>query len=143
MARERHERARVGEHSDKPAEEAVVRKRVELPLDSLFLIEEPPAAAELNFAGRFSVLKAADRGGENKIVDGIVVVDDRFRQRVFLLEQVEIFAQGFGLRPIADVVVAGVGAERLGRAGVYVAQSAEVQLLRPILFGVETAEETA
>ena len=66
-----------------------------------------------------------------------------FGQRVFLVEQVEIFAERFGLRPIADVVVAGVGAECLRRACVYVAQRAEMQLLRPILFGVEAAEEQA
>ena len=54
-------------------------KRVQLPLDPFLLIQKPPAAPELNLARRRAVLKAADRRRERKIVDRIVVVDDRAR----------------------------------------------------------------
>ena len=54
---------------------------------------------------------------------------------------VEVVAEHIGLGPIADGVVAAVAANRLERARVRVAARAEVQLFRPALLGVETAEE--
>ena len=90
MARERHERTRIGEHADEARKKAVVGKSVELPLDGFLLIEKPPAAAKLDFPGDGAVLKISDGAGKNVIVGGIEVVDDRFGQRLFAGEQVEI-----------------------------------------------------
>src|SRR5215470_4710742 len=136
MAWERHEAARVGEHADEAGEQPVVRKGVKLPLDGFFLVEEPPAAAELNFPWGDAVLEGTERGGEYIVVGGIEIVEDHFRQRVFAMEQVEIFVERFGLRPIADGVESGVGADFSQRAGVNTAKSAEMELLGPAAVGV-------
>ena len=122
-------------------EQAVVRQRVQLPLHRFLLIEEPPAAAELDLARDAAVLEIPDHRRERVVVGRVQVVDDRLRQRVVLLEAIEIPAERVNLRQIADRVVAGVAAERLQRARVRVAARAEVQLLRPALLGVEMAEE--
>jgi len=49
-----------------------------LPLNGFLLIEEPPGAAELNLSGDCAVLKISNGGGEDIIVSGIEIVDDRF-----------------------------------------------------------------
>ena len=46
------ERSAIGQHADEAAQKAEVRQRNELLLDAVLLIQEPPGAAELHFAGR-------------------------------------------------------------------------------------------
>ena len=60
---------------------------------------------------------------------------------MFALERVEVVSKGLALWPVADGVEAGVRADFAQRPGVGVAVSADMQLLGPALFGVETAEE--
>ena len=108
---------------------------------ALLLIEEPPAAAELNLAGDGAVLEVADHRGENVVICRVKVVEHDFRQGVFAVEGVEVAREGAGLREVADRVHSGVGAAALEQAGVVVTQGTEVKLLCPTAFGVEAAEE--
>ena len=71
MARIRHERARVCDHADESRQQARIRKRLDLPVDAVLLIEEPPCAAVLNLPRRFSILEASDQAGEWKGVGRI------------------------------------------------------------------------
>ena len=105
------------------------------------MIEKPPGAAELNFAGDGTVLEISDHGGEEVVITGIQIVENHFGQRVFAIELVEVGAEGFRLRNVGDGIEAGIGAEGLQSAGVDVAKSAEVQLLGPAGLGIELAEE--
>ena len=80
VARIGEKAAGIGEHADEAAEEAEVGEGVDLPLHGLLLIEEPPAAAELHFAGDGAVLEVAEQGAEGVVVGGIEVVDDDLGQ---------------------------------------------------------------
>src|SRR5271165_4497530 len=137
----RHERARVGDHADEAREQAGVRESVELRGDALLLVEEPPGAAKLNFAGTVSILKAAGQGCELKVVGGVQVVQDHLRQGVFPGEQIEVGSEMPGLGEIADGVVTSVCSELAAGRGVHVAQGAQVQLFGPGFFSIEAAEE--
>src|SRR5437868_13264000 len=101
MPRKGHETARVGEHADKTREEAIVGQGIELPLDSLFLIEKPPATAELDFSGRDAVLKGPESSRKDVVVGGVDVIQNRFWQRVFAMQQIEIFVKRLRLWPVA------------------------------------------
>ena len=68
MAREGHERTRIGEHAYEAREKSIVGKSVELPLNGIFLIEKPPAAAKLDFSRDGAVLEISDGAGEHVVV---------------------------------------------------------------------------
>src|SRR5580704_17663054 len=51
MPRKRHERARISEHADETRKQTDIGDGVQLPFDRFFLVEVPPAAAELHFPG--------------------------------------------------------------------------------------------
>jgi len=140
VARVAEEAARVGEHADEPAEQAEVRQGIDLPLHRLLLIEEPPAAAELDFPGDGAVLEITDHGREDVVVGGVQVVEHGARKLPRAIERVEVAPQRAGLRKVADAVESRVGPERLEQPGVVVAQGAEVQLLGPTLGGIPAAE---
>ena len=76
-----------------------VGERVHLPFDPFLLVEKPPRTAELQLARDRTILKIADDGGEDVIVRRVDVVDDGSGQRMLLLQQVEVGAQGGGLLP--------------------------------------------
>ena len=83
--------------------------------------------------GDRAVLEVADHRRERVVVGGVEVVDDHLRQRVLAVEPVEVATERLDLRPVADRVDAGVGAERLQARRVVVAERAEVELLGPAL----------
>ena len=56
------EGARVGQHSDKVAEDGEIGKADELILHSLLVVVEPPSTAVLELAGDFGALERADDG---------------------------------------------------------------------------------
>ena len=85
--------------------------------------------------------KFPGHAGENIIVGGIEIVDDRFRQRILAVEQIEIRGERPPLRPIADRIETGVGSERRHLPRIGVAIGAEVELLGPAFARVEVAEE--
>src|SRR2546422_663727 len=68
MAREGHERTRIGEHADEAREKPVIGKGVKLPLNGIFLIEKPPGAAKLDFSRSGAVLEISDGAGEDVVV---------------------------------------------------------------------------
>lgn len=140
MAGEAHEAAAVGEHADEAAEEAEIAEGVDLPLHAFFLIDEPPATAELHFAGRGAVGVVAGHGAEDVVGGGIDVVEDGFRQCVLGVETVEEAGEGFGLGPVADAVAADIGTDLAGEAAVVVAHGAEVELHGPAFGGVQAAD---
>lgn len=141
VAGKAHETAGIREHTDESGEEAACGKGVELGFDALFLIEEPPPAAELDFSGDGSVLEIADKCGGGVIVCWIQVVKNRARECAFAVEAVEIGGKRFDLPPIADGVESGVRTNRAESAGVGVSERAEVELFGPVFFRVETAKE--
>ena len=83
------ERAAVGDHAHETAQQALVGERLQLPFHPVLLVEEPPAAAELHFSGRAAVLEIAEHGGDQVVVDRVVVVEDGLGQAVLLIEAVE------------------------------------------------------
>src|SRR2546426_12059336 len=129
MPRVGHERTRICHHADETREQAEVRKRVELPLDSFLLIEKPPGGAELNFPWNRPVLKVANQGSKHVIVRRIVVVKNRLRQSLLPVELVQISRQGRGLRKIANGIKARVRPKPAQPPRVVVAQRANMQLL--------------
>ena len=140
MAGVGEETARIGEHADEPAQQAVVRQRVQLPLHRLLLVKEPPAAAKLHLAGHGTVLKVADHRGEDIVVRGIQIVEHGTRQFAGRVERVEITTERAGLGKIADGVEAGIGPEPSEQARVGAAQGAEMQLLGPAAGGIPAAQ---
>src|SRR5580658_285204 len=141
VARIRHEGARVGDHAYESRQQSAVRQRVELPLDAFLLIEKPPAAAKLQFAGNTAILEIANHGRKNVVVVGVGVVNDHPRQLPSLVKTVEICGQGFRLRPVTDRIEARVPAHHLKHASVRISIRAEVQLFGPTSFRVEGPEE--
>src|SRR6185312_6320758 len=79
VARIAEEAAGVGDHADEAAEQPEIGEGVHLPLHALLLVEEPPAAAELELAGDAAVLEAADHRPEEVVIHRVDVVDDRAR----------------------------------------------------------------
>ena len=140
VARKRKERARVGHHADKTAQQAEIGERVELPFHALLLIEKPPAAAQLHLAGHRAVLKISDHRGEDIIVGRIDVVEDRPRQLVGVVERAQVGGQRPRLRKIADRIEPAVGSHRAKKTAVRVAQRPEMELQRPALRGVPAAK---
>ena len=80
MARIGHEGPRIGQHADEARNQAAIGKRVNLPGHRLFLVEEPPAAAELDLAGHRAILEIADHGGQYIVIGWIQVVQHDLRQ---------------------------------------------------------------
>src|ERR1700733_3232821 len=140
MTREGHERTRIRKHADETRKQTRVGKRVQLPLDRLLLIEKPPTAAELHFSCDASILKISNRSREKIIVGRIQIVDHHFRQRMFLLEKIHIFAKGSRPIPVANGIETCVGAEFLQTASVGAAQRSKMELLSPAAFRIQVAE---
>ena len=74
--------------------------------------------------GTRAVLEVADHGGEELVVAGVEVVEDRLGELVLRVEAVEEARQRRGLREVADRVEAGVGAEASAQPRVFVLRSA-------------------
>ena len=141
MARIGHEGARIGKHAHEARQQPHIGKRVHLQLHALFLIQEPPAAAELHLARRFPVLEVADHGGEGVVVHRVDVIEDGLRQGALLVEAVQEIAERIGLPPVAHGVEAGVGPDLLQQAGVVAAAGAQVQLHGPAVLRIQPAQE--
>ena len=75
------------------------------------------------------------------VVGRIQVVEHHLRQRVLLVEPVEVAAERVGLRPVADGIEAGVRPDFAEAPRVVVAPRAQVKLLGPALLGIQAAEE--
>jgi len=90
VPRIRHERARIRDHADEAREQAEIRQGIHLPFHAFFLVQKPPAGAELDFSRNRAVLEIPDHRGKGVIVRRIKVVDDGFRERIFLVEPVQI-----------------------------------------------------
>src|SRR5262249_32053625 len=73
--------------------------------------------------------------------DWIIVVNDYFWQHAILIEPIEIASQSAGLREIADGIKAGVRTNLPEASRICVPQGAQVKLLRPAFFRIETAEQ--
>ena len=140
VAGKRHEGAGIGQHADETGEQADVGKRVQLPLNAFLLIEKPPGAAKLDFAGDAAVLEIAGHGGKDVVIAGIEIVEDHLGQGVFAIELIQVGTEGRRLREVHDGIKAEIGAEGLQGAGVDVAESAEMQLFGPAGLCVEVAE---
>ena len=134
------ERAAVGQHADEAAQEPQVRQRVHLFLHAVFLIQEPPAGAELHFAGHAAVLKVADHRGDNLVVGRIDVIENRFGQPVVAIQAVEELYHRLRAEKVADRIETGIRSERLEHARVVVSQYAVVELLGPAFFVVHQSE---
>lgn len=141
VAGERHKGTRIGEHSDEARQQAIVGKGVKLPLHSLFLVEEPPAGAELDLARDTTILIIARHRRHRVVIGGVEVVNDGFGQVTTRVESIEVARQILRLRPVADGVEASIGTEVLKTARVVVALGADVKLLGPAAFSIEFAEE--
>ena len=141
MARIRHERARVRDHTDETREQAEIGQRVHLPLHAFLLVEKPPARTELNFSGNRAVLEISNHRGEGVIVRRIQIVNDCLGQRIFRIKFVQICRECGTLRPVADGIKTCVRAELFEQARVVAAQCAKVKLLRPAALRVEMTEE--
>ena len=141
MARERHEGTRVSEHAYKTRKQPGIGKRIELPLDALFLIEKPPGAAKLDLAGLAALVKVGCHSGKGIVVTRIYVVQNDLGQGIFLVKTVQICTQCGRLRPVTHGIKSGIGTERLQTAHIGIAPRAQVQLLGPSFLTVKMAEE--
>ena len=130
MARIAHERPRVRDHAHEAREQAEIRQRVQLPLHRLLLIEKPPARAPLDFPGHAAVLKISDHRREQIIIRRVQVVDDRLRQRILLIQPIQITRERLRLRKIPDRIEPRVRTDLLHQARVVIPHRAEMQLLR-------------
>src|SRR5258706_7574586 len=131
MPRVRQEAPRIGDHADETREQAHVRQGSNLRRHAVELIEEPPPRAVLHLAGHRAVLEVADHRGEQVIVAGVEVVEDRLLDLAGLLEAIEKSGQWPSHFKIADGVESGIPADRSQLACVVVAHGAEVKLLDP------------
>ena len=141
MARVRHERAGVCDHADEAREQPEIGQCVELLSHALFLVEEPPARADLHFGRNSAVLEVPGHRREGVIVRRVEVVEDRFWQGVLVVELIEKALESAHMRSVADRIEAGIRPERAEEAGVVIAQRADVELHRPIALGVEFTEK--
>ena len=74
MAGVGEERAAVGQHAHKAAEQPLQREGIHLALHSIKLVVEPPAASKLDFAWLGALLEVACHGGKHLVVRGIDAV---------------------------------------------------------------------
>jgi len=124
----RQERSGVGHHADESPQQAQVGEHVHLLPHAPLLVHEPPAAAPLNLAGNLTVLERSREGGEEGVVGGIDVVEDRAAKRALGGERGEEADEPGPLAGVADRVAAGVGAEPPGEERIGVAEGAEMEL---------------
>ena len=141
MARKGEKAAGIGEHTDEAGKQTCRAECIELEFHAIFLIEEPPTGAELDFAGAAAILECSSHGGEEIIVPRIDVVEDHARELIAAGEGIEEGDKAVALRAIADRIETAIGAECVGHARTDVAEGAEVELLGPAFFGIELAEE--
>ena len=141
MAGIAHETSGIREHADEAAQQTATGEGIELHFDAVLLVEKPPSASKLDFAGDGSILKIANHGGEGVVVGGVEVVEDRAREIAVALENVEIAGQRLDLREVSDAVEAGIGAQIFQRPCVVSPQRAQMELLGPPLGAVEAAEK--
>ena len=83
------EGAAVGKHADELAEEALVGEDLDLTLHAVFLVKEPPAAAELHLAGRHTVLEVADHRAEDVVHRWIQIVEDCLGEAIVAIKAIE------------------------------------------------------
>ena len=82
MARIGQERARVGQHTDKAAEHADVRKALELRGHAVVMVVEPPSWAELDLARGGRILEAPRHRGQFIVVRRVERVQDGLGQLI-------------------------------------------------------------
>src|SRR5260370_38845498 len=141
MAREGQEGPRVRDHPDKIGEKAAVRKRVDLAVDTFFLVQKPPACPELNLAANFLLSKGTGQSGERIIIKRIEVEDYQPGQRVFRLKAIHVRCQSRNLWPVSNRVESDITPKAVQHSRVDVAIGAQVQLLGPALLGIQPAKE--
>ena len=131
MARIGQERAGVGKHAHKVAQDALVSQSRELLAHADLVVVEPPGGAVLDLTGGRSLLEAAHDGIDHGVIDGVQAVQNGLGQAAGLLNGVEEIGKLVGRRVVGDAIVAGIGTE-LGKHGaVVVALAAKVQLHGP------------
>ena len=140
MPRVRKERPTVRQHPDEAPQKAQRGQDVHLRLHPVFLIEEPPARAELDLAGRHAVLEVPEHRPDQVIVDRVQIVEDRPREFVLTVQRVEVARHGQRAVAVADRVEPRVRAERLEFPRIIVPHRAEVELLGPAKLGVHAAK---
>ncbi len=72
----------IGQHTDKATHQTHVGEGIDLLFHPVFLIEIPPARAELDFSFDRSVIEVADHGCKYFIVSRVEVVNHRFCQLI-------------------------------------------------------------
>src|SRR5258708_30391911 len=97
------------------------------------MTQEPPAAAELNLARRDTVLEVADHSGDHVVVGRIQIVNHYLRQRVLLIQAIQIPAQRLALRPVADGIPPGIRPHLLEPPPLVFPPRTQVELLGPAL----------
>ena len=128
--------ARVGEHAHEAAQKAEVGERVHLAAHADFLVEEPPAGAELHLAGDRAVIVGIGHGHHHCIVLGVKAVEDGLGELALAGETVEETVAGSGDIQVMDGIVAGVGTDLGEHLGVVVADGADMELLGPSRLGI-------
>ena len=64
-------------------------KNTQLLFNSIFLIQEPPGSAILNFAFYCTIIKIAGHGGKQFIIGRIKIVQNCFRQLTAFIKMIE------------------------------------------------------
>ncbi len=85
---------------------------------AFFLVEEPPAGAELDFSGDGSVLEDSGHGGEEVVIAGVHVVENHFGKGLKGVEGVQEVGECGALLGVAHGVEAGIGADFREHEGV-------------------------
>ena len=140
VARIGEEGAAVGEHSDKAAQQAQHGEGIELLLDAVLLVVEPPSAAELYLALDGTLLEVAYHGANHVEGVGIDGVEDGAWQHVLHLETVEEACHCLGTVPLANAVETGVWSDALHHSCVGIAYHAVVELLGPSVACIHTCQ---
>src|SRR5215472_12519821 len=141
MSRIRHEGAGIGDHANEGGEQPAIRKRIQLPLHRLFLVEKPPAAAKLDLTGHSPILKIADHGGESIIVCRVSVINNHLGKGAGMIQSVKVGSQRLYLWPISYRIKSFVPSHAAHHSPVHVAVGAKMQLLGPSFLRIQMPEK--
>lgn len=102
----------------------------------MFLVAEPPTGTELEFSGIGAALERAHQRGEQVVIAGIQIIENRARKVIISIEGIEKIDETAGDWEIVNTIDAGIGAQRVENAGRGVSEGAIVELPSPSCVGI-------
>lgn len=140
MPWKRHERPGISDHADKAAQKARAGQCIQLRLNAFLLVQKPPGAPELNLGGNAIFMEIYGNGRKDVVIRGIGIVEDDLGKRCLFFKLRKVPGQAAPLRQIPDGVKTGAAADPGDHRQIHIAICAQMELLRPTLFGIKAAK---